>query len=332
MKTIKNTLDYEIYKSKSFDMYFKDNNVAVFDIETTGLYPRSDKIILSGIVSFSPESSTTCVQYFADSMGDEKQVISKTVNTLSNADLIITYNGASFDMPFLQTRAKKYNIAVDRIDAVHLDIYNLVRYYSEIKKLIGSLKQKNLEQYMGVSDKRSDKISGAQSVFMYDEYLRTRNKDLERDILLHNNDDIIQLAKLIPVIEKTDFHRAISSVGFLAGDYVINSVEIVSSAVNISASHLKEPFNYISFPTDEQPCTILAASKSNRIDISIPTEIPAKGVHVIDAAKLLSAVSLEKLKKYPAFEAGYLIVKNGGFVNHLETNLFAKEFLCNLYI
>ena len=332
MKTINKRVDCKVYGSKAFEMYFRESRIAVFDIETTGLYPNRDKLILSGIVFFSPKEPATCMQYFADSIGDERNVVESTIEALSRADLIVTYNGASFDLPFLRTRAGKYGVDANAITAIHLDIYNLVKHYSDIKRLIGSLRQKNLEYYMGISDKRSDKISGAESVAMYEEYLNVRSRRLEDEILLHNSDDIIQLAKLIPVIEKTDFHRAMSRVGFIAGDYMVDAISVNSSAIDITASCLKKPFDYISFPTDEKPYTVMSSSTSNRIDISIPVETPAKGVHVIDVQKLLPAASLEELKRYPAFEAGYLIAKADSSENNLEINLFVREFLENLSI
>ena len=76
----------------------------------------------------------------------------------------------------------------------------------------------------------------------------------------------------------------------------------------------------------------MSSSASNRIDINIPAETPAKGVHVIDVQKLLPAASLEELKRYPAFEAGYLIAKADSSENNLEINLFVREFLENLFI
>ena len=52
MKTIEKKVNYNKYSSKTFDLYFKDKNIAVFDIETTGLYPRRDQVILTGVLTF----------------------------------------------------------------------------------------------------------------------------------------------------------------------------------------------------------------------------------------------------------------------------------------
>lgn len=231
MKTIEKKVNYNKYSSKTFDLYFKDKNIAVFDIETTGLYPRRDQVILTGVLTLFKGEAATSIQYFANNPEDEKVVIKKTVELLSKTDLIITYNGASFDIPFIKERANRHNISTNEITAIHLDLYNLVKYHSGIKDLIGSLRQKNLEYYMGLSQSRDDEISGGESVKLYKRYIESNEKDLEKKILLHNSDDILQLAKLIPVIEKTDFHKYMSGIGFTSGDYIIKRINLTKNGL-----------------------------------------------------------------------------------------------------
>ena len=330
MKTIEKKVNYNKYSSKTFDLYFKDKNIAVFDIETTGLYPRRDQVILTGVLTLFKGEAATSIQYFANNPEDEKVVIKKTVELLSKTDLIITYNGASFDIPFIKERANRHNISTNEITAIHLDLYNLVKYHSGIKDLIGSLRQKNLEYYMGLSQSRDDEISGGESVKLYKRYIESNEKDLEKKILLHNSDDILQLAKLIPVIEKTDFHKYMSGIGFTSGDYIIKRINLTKNGLNIIASHVNEVFDYISFPTENSPYTIMASSGTGEIDIMITTESPIKKSQVIDIGNLLSPASVEKIKKYPGYESGYLILKNNGNINLLELNLLVMEFMIDL--
>lgn len=55
---------------------------------------------------------------------------------------------------------------------------------------------------MGLSDSRKDSISGAESVELYLEYKKCQDQSLkeklEKKILLHNHDDLLQLYKLLP--------------------------------------------------------------------------------------------------------------------------------------
>ena len=183
---------------------------------------------------------------------------------------------------------------------------------------------------MGLSQSRDDEISGGESVKLYKRYIESNEKDLEKKILLHNSDDILQLAKLIPVIEKTDFHKYMSGIGFTSGDYIIKRINLTKNGLNIIASHVNEVFDYISFPTENSPYTIMASSGTGEIDIMITTESPIKKSQVIDIGNLLSPASVEKIKKYPGYESGYLILKNNGNINFLELNLLVMEFMIDL--
>ena len=62
----------------------------------------------------------------------------------------------------------------------------------------------------------------------------------------------------------------------------------------------------------------------------ITTESPIKKSQVIDIGNLLSPASVEKIKKYPGYESGYLILKNNGNINFLELNLLVMEFMIDL--
>ena len=81
MKTIEKKVNYNKYSSKTFDLYFKDKNIAVFDIETTGLYPRRDQVILTGVLTLFKGEAATSIQYFANNPEDEKVVIKKPLSS-----------------------------------------------------------------------------------------------------------------------------------------------------------------------------------------------------------------------------------------------------------
>ena len=76
-------------------------------------------------------------------------------------------------------------------------------------------------------------------------------------ILLHNRDDVIQLSRLLPVLEKTDFHKAMHCLGFLvkpgaafseAGEYLlINKITIGRNALAATGVQGENPKDYRSF-------------------------------------------------------------------------------------
>ena len=168
MKRFKDEFNIDEFRSKVLDMYFGGLDLCVYDIETTGLFPRNDRIMLTGLLTIS-NGRATAEQFFAETLNDEKAVLEATLAVLKRADLVLTYNGRSFDMPFTATRAAKYGLKCDL--PYDLDLFTVLSGYSEIKKFTGSLSQKSIEKFMGEAPGRDDRIDGRESIRLYEQYL-----------------------------------------------------------------------------------------------------------------------------------------------------------------
>ncbi len=336
MEIIEKIIDLKPYESKLISMYFGNGKTAFFDIETTGLSPKNNKLILSGILEIS-ENKSIATQYFASSMGDEKDLVEATANKLSNYDIIVTYNGKSFDIPFLQERMKKYKVKDTLNQIGHLDLYRVIKGYSNIKDIIGSLRQKNIEVFMGLNTNRDDEITGAESVKQYNEYLTTHSSDLKETILLHNSDDIIQLSRILPIVSQTDFHKAMFECGYPYKDFLVTETKISKGILSFSAVS-KYPYNdYVMFPTDNMPYKIQYSSQSQTLNVDILGTEVHKGIHAIDAIKILGTDDFSIIKRYPSFESGYLVISNTAqdfsasnafimsFINMLKKELLTKK-------
>ena len=339
MKRFVDEFDINEYSSRILDMYFGKCSICSFDIETTGLFPRNDRIMLTGLLTIK-DGRGTARQFFAESLNDEKAVIEATLSALKDTDVILTYNGRSFDVPFTETRASHYGI--NAVMPYDLDLFTVISGYSEIKKFTGSLSQKSIERFMGLSQSRNDRIDGRESIRLYEQYLNAPSYALEKTIMLHNHDDICQLYKILPIIRETQFHKAMARLGFPAGDFIVTKIKITSGGLFINAVKRHDPVDYISFPTADAPYSLRMSSVSGETELDIPGESVGESAVVIDASKILKSLSskdedmtdidsvLDELKRYPSYQSGYLIIKNNGLINYLETNLFVKTFLENL--
>ena len=332
-------------------MYFGGKNICVYDIETTGLFPRNDRIMLTGLLTIS-DGRATAEQFFAETLNDEKAVLEATLAVLKRADVVLTYNGRSFDIPFTETRAAKYGLKCEM--PYDLDLFTVLSGYSEIKKFTGSLSQKSIERFMGIAPDRDDRIDGRESIRLYEQYLESPSYALEKTIMLHNHDDICQLYRILPVVKQTDFHRAMSRMGFPAGDFIIKNWKVNSTGLTIWAFQRKDPSDYISFPTEDAPYSLRMSSGDGSAELEIPGETVGENTLVIDAKTILmslakrsadagmtgeggqteaagdkervAADALAELEDYQSFESGYLILRNANHVNCFETNLFVKTF------
>ncbi len=328
MKMITDTLTLNPYTAKLFDTYFGERSFAVFDIETTGLSPTKCKVILTGILLLKGESCQV-IQYFANETDDEKEIIEKTLKILNSVDYIITYNGKHFDMPFMETRAKKYGLSFQP-SVYNLDLFLVIQGHSNLRQTLPNLKQKTVEIFMGLAGSRDDEISGGESVALYEQYMQTHAFALEKTILLHNHDDLIQLYKLLPVIAMTDFHRAMYKLGFLAGNVLIQKISFQGRSLCVCGWQRSTPKDYIAFPTAEKPYSLTMDSHSGDFELNIPCTAEA-GALFFDAQAILEG-NTEPIKKYPSVVDGYLIAEDRGTINYMEINAFLLTFFQTLSI
>ncbi len=227
MDTIRETITTSREAALFPDAYFGGLRWAVLDIETLGLSPGRAPAILCGIVipdrtaegagrpQIAPQTAEV-VQFFAESVRtteDEETMLSALEDVLADVDIVVTYNGRQFDLPYLEKRRERTGLAPMR-PRYDLDLLPVVRYCTDIGKFVPNLRQKTLEDFCGLWDGRTDEISGRESISLYYDYLNSRDDELKAKILLHNRDDIVQLYRLTDVLRRADMHKAAFRYGF----------------------------------------------------------------------------------------------------------------------
>lgn len=236
MKKFTGSYNTYIYSGQIFDLYHGGLKPCIFDIETTGLSAhRGNKIILTACLI--PDSKgVTITQFLAENPYEEDRVIMATMNFLKDesVDYLITYNGASFDIPFMKQRLATKNLPYV-LNMYEFDLYNFIRSNTGLKSQIGSLSQKNVEQHFGISSNRKDVISGRESVKLFAEYAINQDSVIEKIILTHNREDVLQLCHLFNIIGRNNFGAVLGEGdngcgGFNgAGIHDVNMAPIVSN-------------------------------------------------------------------------------------------------------
>lgn len=236
MKKFTRSYNTYIYSGQIFDLYHGGLKPCIFDIETTGLSAhRGNKIILTACLI--PDSKgVTITQFLAENPYEEDRVIMATMNFLKDesVDYLITYNGASFDIPFMKQRLATKNLPYV-LNMYEFDLYNFIRSNTGLKSQIGSLSQKNVERHFGISSNRKDVISGRESVKLFAEYAINQDSVIEKIILTHNREDVLQLCHLFNIIGRNNFGAVLGEGdngcdGFnVAGIHDVNMAPIVSN-------------------------------------------------------------------------------------------------------
>lgn len=236
MKKFTRSYNTYIYSGQIFDLYHGGLKPCIFDIETTGLSAqRGNKIILTACL-IPNSTGVTITQFLAENPYEEDRVIMATMNFLKDesVDYLITYNGASFDIPFMKQRLATKNLPYV-LNMYEFDLYNFIRSNTGLKSQIGSLSQKNVERHFGISSNRKDVISGRESVKLFAEYAINQDSVIEKIILTHNREDVLQLCHLFNIIGQNNFGAVLGEGdngcdGFNgAGIHDVNMAPIVSN-------------------------------------------------------------------------------------------------------
>lgn len=339
MKTIVEKIKSSSFSSAPFNQYFKNLRMGVFDIETTGLSPAGSRLILSGFL-IPDGDDLVLTQYFAESLSEEEEVVTATLAVLDSLDVVVTYNGKSFDMPFLDARAKRVlgptaATILDRMPyPYNLDLYLVVRKFSPLRQYLPNLKQKTLEDFLGLWENRMDEISGAESAAMYMDYLINRDPETEQKILLHNRDDVIQLHRLLRVLDKTEVHRAMYHLGFpvrtLRHSFQVSSMSFGDNRLTVSGLQRHDPISHTCFDSLMESCGPGGAcswdfSSSKREFQMELTPMNEQHLSLIDLRVL--GLSEEEFAFTPNCESGYLVLRRAQQINYAETNLLVARLL-----
>lgn len=326
MEYVTRKIEYPQYKSRAFQLYFQDMDIGILDIETTGLNPKNSAFILGGIVTPDKDGLKT-EQFFAEDLSQEKETLAAFWKTVSKKDVLITFNGQHFDLPFMKERAPEMITDFP----FHLDLYLMVKNFSPIRKFMPNLRQKTIENYMGLWQYRKDEISGKDSIDLYYRFLSEKSSDLKDKILLHNHDDIVQLYRLLKVLEKTEFHKAMFCRGFPVTaisdevpDLIIDNIQIKSGQLNISGRQHRKPVEYCCYEYGNAMCHIQFKRNEKKFIIQLPVT-EQSGMHLLDMDSL--GFDSEIMNRYPACQEGFLILQDPEKINYLEINHFIKLFI-----
>jgi uncharacterized protein YprB with RNaseH-like and TPR domain len=168
--------------------FCKDEDFAIIDIETLGLSERP--IILLGIAK--PREKSVCIsQFLLRDIQDEPSAIWALVSQLEPNASLITFNGKSFDIPYIKQRLAYYGMDAS-LNNPHFDVLHFTR--RALRNKLADCRLETVEKYLGI--KREINIPGALVPHFYDTYLRTRNVGPLVAIVEHNKQDLITLGNL----------------------------------------------------------------------------------------------------------------------------------------
>ncbi len=175
--------------------------ILFLDIETTGLSPKTSDLYLIG-VSYFENRTWHIVQYFAESLEHEKEILMNFSALAKDFKYVIHFNGNRFDIPFLQGKYAKYDLADPFVGLRSFDLYKEISPY-KLQLGLPDCKQKTIELYLGIE--REDKYDGGKLIPVYKEFVETKDPGKLRLLLLHNFEDVKGMFSLLPMLRYLEF-------------------------------------------------------------------------------------------------------------------------------
>lgn len=175
--------------------YFSENfsllDLLFFDIETTGLSPKTSHVYLIGLIQYNPDASCfEMTQYLAESEepSEEIKVLESFCRVALTKNCLVHFNGSSFDLPFLKHRCKALHLTESLSQLPSLDLYRELLSMPAFFRQMPDHKQKSFELLIGYP--REDQLSGKEMITAFQEYAKTKDSSTLNLLFLHNEDDL----------------------------------------------------------------------------------------------------------------------------------------------
>lgn len=226
-------------------------NSLFLDIETTGFSRERGRIYLIGTLS-KENNQFIFRQFMTQESWEEKELLKLFKEYLEKYETLITFNGESFDFNFIEKRAQRYHIDIDFSNFKSIDIFKKVKTKSFFMEF-DNYKLKTLEKFIGIY--REDIFSGGDLISLYYEY-ENGNKDprLEQTLLLHNEEDILNLPMLFQLL---DILKEKNTIYVNENHFEISKINItkrkleIQGYTNIAMGYLEKDLKKLSIENKE---------------------------------------------------------------------------------
>ena len=178
-----------LFTGKHWDI----SRVLFLDTETTGLSGGAGTVAFEIGVGFFESDKMIIRQYVMRDYSEEAAMLCEIAELIKRFEIIVSFNGKSFDLPLLESRMVMNRIRLALTQMPHLDLLHASRRVYKLRLRRCSLSA--LEEAV-LGHTRSNDLPGAQVPQRYFDYVRLGDFSLLEDVLRHNFEDVKNLAVL----------------------------------------------------------------------------------------------------------------------------------------
>lgn len=169
------------------------NHLLFLDTETTGLNGGAGTVVFEIGLGWIEPRGMVIRQYVMRDYHEEAAMLEEIAAIFRRFDIVVSFNGKSFDLPLLESRMTMNRIRLAVTTWHHFDLLHAVRRVYRLR--LGRCNLARLEEAV-LGRAREDDLPGALVPQRYFDYLKTKEFALLEDVLRHNLQDVQSLAEL----------------------------------------------------------------------------------------------------------------------------------------
>jgi uncharacterized protein len=198
------------WANPAIDLSFNPASFAYLDIETTGLMGGAGTYaFLVGVGRFQTDGFHLA-QFFMRDPSEEPAHLLALEEFLAPCEMLVTYNGKSFDAPLLNNRylAQGWKSPLALLN--HLDLLHLARRFW--RERLPSRTLGNIETFILGARRTQEDVPGWMIPQLYFDYLRSGDAAPLQSVFYHNEMDVLAMAALLNHITQILSNPPIGSV------------------------------------------------------------------------------------------------------------------------
>ncbi|MEM7800492.1 MAG: ribonuclease H-like domain-containing protein, partial [Chloroflexota bacterium] len=191
---------FKLGKHQNFKAY-SPRDLLFLDIETRGLMETGSEVIQIGLAYFEKDAFVVrCL--FARDLNEEGAMLADLESLLERYPLLVTFNGKSFDLRFLDGRAIMNRMFFDKGDLVEQPHIDLLPFARRVWRHLPSVALSQLDKHVLEVKRPIDEIPGWRIPIIYNHYLLDRNPYPIKGIFEHNRFDMLAMVGLMVEIDR----------------------------------------------------------------------------------------------------------------------------------
>jgi uncharacterized protein YprB with RNaseH-like and TPR domain len=171
------------------------SNPVFIDLETTGVSGGAGTVAFLVGCGYFDLGAFQIRQFLLTSYNAERALLAAVAELFGGADLIVTYNGKTFDLPVMETRWAFHRMRLPLEEVPHFDMLHPARRLWRSRSLAddGGCRLTTLERVL-LNLRRVGDVDGFEIPARFFEFLRTADPRPLEPVLEHNRLDLVSLA------------------------------------------------------------------------------------------------------------------------------------------